>query len=433
MNIFFVGYYDDFSRFFLKLKYSIQEIDGNVNIKYFSLYFSGFLYWVLRSRGVSLISFRAMLLSFSKKYRYVKDEYRGIGLDSLVSYHVKLGADSVKLKKQACAYIDIFSKEFEKKRPDLVVCSSDSRLIAEVLKEISKRYDSDLFFFEQGPYSTTVIDKAGVNANSSIRGFIGGKNEIDDITILNVKNFPVRERKPKYKRFFLYRTLDFFLEYLLGKFGLYPIDITKSTSFNFIKPKENDEQKEHKQASRLKRYLLVLQVPFDVNMINHSPYFSNHYEIVKSVNEALPRDSELIIREHPLFYNKYESILYDYIRDNNLCIDSETKLEKAIKDSDVVVVNNSTVGLESISLNIPTVVLGDSFYDSSDVCIKLKDLSLLPQCLSQALQYKYDKNAKINFLRRYYLEYLFDGHFRDDELKLLCEKISIFLLGRRRG
>ncbi|MBE8607848.1 hypothetical protein [Vibrio sp. OPT10] len=429
MNVFFIGYYDDFSRFFLTLKHSFKKYDKDINVNYYSLYFSGFLYWLIRSRGVTLISFKAMFLSFIKKRQYnkVDDNYRGIDVGLMIDYHVKLGVNPNNLKRQACAYVDVLFNEFEKLDPKIVICSSDSRLIAEVLKGIAKKYNTQLFFFEQGPYGTTVIDKFGVNANSSIRGFVSGENRIIDRQVSEINEFPKRENKLKYKRFFLYRLCDFFLERILNPIDFYPVDITKSTSFNLIKPTSNIS-KNNLSNSKKRKFLLILQVPFDVNMVNHSPFFSNHYEIVKSVSEALPENSELIIREHPLFYNKYELDLYNYIDKHSLILDSSTPLDEAINNCDVVIVNNSTVGLEAISLNMPTVVLGDSFYDSSEICIKLDSIARLNICLRQALEFKIDKSKKIGFLDKYYFDYLFEGHFRDNDLTCLCEKISKFCL-----
>ncbi|WP_152593092.1 hypothetical protein [Jejuia pallidilutea] len=49
-------------------------------------------------------------------------------------------------------------------------------------------------------------------------------------------------------------------------------------------------------------------------MIYHSPHFSNHFDIVSSVYKNLPANSSLIIREHPLYQNKYEKKIVQFCK-----------------------------------------------------------------------------------------------------------------------
>jgi capsular polysaccharide export protein len=169
-----------------------------------------------------------------------------------------------------------------------------------------------------------------------------------------------------------------------------------------------------------KKVLLILQVPYDVNMVYHSLFYNNHYSIVKDLHQNLPSDSFLIVREHPLYKGKYETELYAYMLNNNIVLDKD-ELYSSIDSSSVVVVNNSTVGIEAISRYKNVVVLGNSYYDNDAVCIKLKEKKKLKTLLEKATSSAVDKNSIVNFLYLFLTDYLIDGHYRDEDLKCTHE------------
>ena len=53
MLILSIGYYDDFARFFLEIKKEFKKENKSIDFKYLSLYFSGYLYFVVRLQAVS--------------------------------------------------------------------------------------------------------------------------------------------------------------------------------------------------------------------------------------------------------------------------------------------------------------------------------------------------------------------------------------------
>jgi capsular polysaccharide export protein len=424
MKILSVGYYDDFARFFLEIKKQFQG-QPEFKFKYLTLYFSGYFYSIVRGHFISWISMHAWLNSLINRKKYLEvinssDEYLGIKIDSVIQYHIGLGADSLKAKLQACSYISIMDSILNKFKPELIICSSDSRMLVEILIVLAKRKQLKLFYFEQGPYGTTVIDTVGVNANSSFRG-VNITSETFDTGLTKVNDFMTRKRENHYKRNPIYRGSDYILEFLFFKIGLYPIDLV-----NFIKNKKVAVSRVIFTgiASEMKVYLLILQVPYDVNMVYHSPLYDNHLEILKSVFTSLPNNSKLIVREHPLFFGKYEPDLYKYIQENEIILDDNANLKNLMNYSNVVIVNNSTVGLEAISMGISTVVLGNCFYDSSNICLKLKCKEQLSQLLSEALEFKLNRAVLAGFLKQLYFEYLLEGHFRDQDISELAYKVK---------
>ena len=185
------------------------------------------------------------------------------------------------------------------------------------------------------------------------------------------------------------------------------------------------------QAFSEKYILLILQVPFDVNMVLHSPNFNSHLEIVNYVYKSLPKGHSLVIREHPLYKSKYEKEIYHLIRDNsNVYIDVNSKLEDVINNSSIVVVNNSTVGIESIAKFKKTIVLGDCYYDRDEICFKFKND--LPQLFNDVLSSELNEKHIIEFLHNFCFKFLIEGHFRDEEIKKTTKTISNVILNHKK-
>lgn len=421
MKILTIGYYDDFARFFLSIKRELKSIDKNIEFKYLSLYLSGYLYFLVRLHQVSFFSFGVwtkVLINKSKYKKLAKDKtYKGIDLDKIILYHKKLNPkNEIKYKLQAIAYIDTIEELLQEFKPDILILSGDSRMSVEILNIKAKELNIKTYYFEQGPFGTTILDNKGVNANAGIRSLQVSQNAyiLDDLED-KIKKFFKRERSTKYKRNPFYRGSDYIFESVANIFNLLPPDIKMEKRKT---PNENIysrlEKKKIQNANNC--FLLILQVPFDVNMVYHSPFYANHFEIVKDIYENLPENSELIVREHPLYKGRYEDSLYNFMSKNNIPLDTK-ELYSSIEEADVVIVNNSTVGIEAIAKLKSVVVLGNSYYDRDEICLKLKDKNDLKNLLQNALIHKVDKKEVLKFLNHFLYNYLIDGHFRDRDLK----------------
>jgi capsular polysaccharide export protein len=160
-----------------------------------------------------------------------------------------------------------------------------------------------------------------------------------------------------------------------------------------------------------------LQVPLDVNTIYHSPIFKSHTEIIKSIVSNLPIKTTLIVREHPLYINKYGRSFYDFVKKNGIIIDNTTPLNKTLELAKVVIVNNSTVGIEAILNYKTTVVLGNAFYDHTNICLKLRTKNELKTLLEKALTYTPNKEEINNFKHLLFTAVLLEGSITDKKLK----------------
>lgn len=426
MKILCIGYYDKFSRFFLGIEKELKTHYTSIQFSILSLFFSGFFYAGLRGKSSSWLTQKALFKVFNNKRKYNRilesgAVYKNLNLNELINYHFKLNPKTSrkKLLLQAVAYIDIIDEKL-REDPDFLMLIGDLRLPVEIARRLAEQYHIKTFFIEQGPFKTTIFDEKGVNANHSIRGFQPAHNQ----------NIPTKKwKKPgstspqpkKYSRSPFYRGMDYALEFLLQKTPVYPPDLKMNQAlfsrFTFSDAVQKNIEFLPKKTHAKSIFLLVCQVPFDVNMTHHSPHFSNHFEILKAVYENLPENALLVVREHPIYRGKYSTAFYDFIIENQIQVDFQKSAAPVMKAADVVVVNNSTVGLEAISQYKKTLVMGDAYYDSSDLCLKLDERENLKRLLKQSLEFKVNPEKVNSFMQEFTENHLLEGFITDKHLK----------------
>ena len=422
MKIICVGYFDKNSRFFLDIKRHLN----NTTIRIYSVYFSGFLYTLFRFKFSCWLPLKAWVLVQRKK-KYYKQiinnsiTYKNIEYDNYLNFHLIIDKTIPKkhLQLQALAYIDIFEKILNDYTPNVLLTIGDSRLCFEIAVAVAKIKNIKIFYLEQGPYNTTFFDEKGVNKNLSARlNFRFNKN-----STTSLKLFQSNQKTIKYKRALIYRGLDFLLKLVFESSYIYPPDIKKTDIYSYKRKINSIKTNNLKSTNQL---LLILQVPIDVNMIYHSPYFKTHYEMITYVSENVPKDYHLVIREHPLYINKYEQKLYDIIKKNKFIIENTIPLADAMDKSSCVLVINSTVGIEAIIRNKPVIVLGDAFYDNQFVCYKYDKSVPLNDLIINAISKKVDIDCIKQFQNHLFNTVLIEGAIDEKILrapKIIAKKI----------
>ncbi|WP_411893743.1 hypothetical protein [Winogradskyella sp. A2] len=413
MKIICISTLDKFSRFYLDINQELKS-KTNSSLKIISIHFSGFLYTLLRLKYSCFISFSVWIkVNFKKKYyqSIIKDgnTYQGINYNEFIQFHLGLNKNISKtdLQYQSLAYIDFFNNFFESQKPDFLISISDSRMCVEIAVALARQKGVKVFYIEQGPFNTTFFDDQGVNANLSIR-----KNSSVENTIPSKSN---DNSKPvKYSRSPFYRGFDILFMKLFEKSKLYPPDL-KHTDINTYK-KKISRHKSLIDIYKLDYVLFALQIPLDVNMIYHSPIYNSHLEIIKDLSENLPTSLKLVVREHPLYIGKYDEEVYSYIEDHNIIIDNFSSLDDALENATIVVVNNSTVGIEAIFKYKPVVVLGNAFYDNDKVCTKINYKEEVGELLQIALTKTPNKLEIDRFKNSLYNSVMLKGGITDKNL-----------------
>lgn len=417
MKLLCVGYYDKFSRFFIGIHKELKKELPKSDIKIASLYTSGFLYSFIRFYSSVNISFKAwckVLMNYKSYKKQLLKNQIDLDLDELISYKLKENKNVhvENLKLQALAYINIYTKIFNSFQPDILCCVGDSRLAIKIAVHLAKKRNIPIYFIEIGPFATTIFDAKGVNANASIND----KNLISKLPKSLFQNPKevlghAKINDQKYKRSIIYRGLDYVLGYLFNSTKIYPPDLKyQHSTFN-------GEKKSIKAPLKKNKFLLIGQVADDVNMSYHSPNFNSFETLLKTVYQNLPENSSLTFREHPHFTGKHSEDFYSFIKKNHINLDNKTLLNELIKSHDVIVVNNSTVGLESIVEQKSVVVLANAYYALPELCLQLKNKDELNSILKQALSFKPSTEDVTKYFDFLLNSYFIKGQLVDENLK----------------
>ena len=420
MHLICIGYYDKFSRFFIGIEKALKKNGLQISILILSIHISGFLYGWLRFKKSINIPIKAWRLANKRKERYLEiigqgDFYKSINFTELIKYHLKINQPHYKesLQIQALSYIDLYFEIFKKSKPDAILIIGDSRLAVESAIAVAKKLNIQILYLEKGPFNTTILDKQGVNANASIKSYlktISLKNK------LNSNIDWIYQKTDNYLRSPLYRLSDVLFDILFHNSSFYPPDLV-NIDVNRLK-KKHQHIKNNKRILHhgKKRYLLIFQIPNDVNSILHSPYFENHFELLKSVHQNLPENTQLIVREHPLYKGLYGENIYSYVNEQNILLDRHNSIKDALQNADVVIVNNSTTGIEALANFKTLLVLGDTYYAHPDVCL-IYNGENLKEFLEKSLRFKVDNQSCIKLLNLIKEQFLIEGSITEKKLR----------------
>lgn len=327
-----------------------------------------------------------------------------------------------RIEIQAIKYIDYFEELFNQSNFDLVLIWGEGRIITDVPVEFAKRNKIKTIFFEQGPYGTLLIDKSGVNYNSSFNKADYDSSPENKAAL--VKEFINRRSEQKYydknKLKYINKISDFlWMAPPIFARKYFPIDTQTFESFGGKISEAFNRLFRKNNASYLpnetqKFILLALQVPWDAQMILHSPNFNSITEMVEEVINSLPSEYELIVKEHPLYVGKYEKSLYDVLNNyQNVKIINNTPLNVLIDNAEVVIVNNSTVGIEALANYSKVITLGNAFYNNDKVLWKFESGMDLHKLISKVINSDINTNEIDKFLYDLFFNYLIHDHHKN--------------------
>jgi capsular polysaccharide export protein len=446
MKILTLTFYKDFARYFEYVEREAEKRFIKIEFTNLVLYPCSYYYFINKRRSSTILPFTLVTKNINVDSNTIF--YRDYNLDKLIEFSIKTLEIKNKytirqLKIRASAYINYYEKLLNQKDFSMIICSGDTRLPIEVCISVAKKYGIKIWYFEQGPFGTTIFDNVGVNANSSFsnKTFVEQKKNINDINkkIENIKNKAGGNFWTEKKRGLIERNIDWFtillmhppkifekilpMELRTGDYFIRFLILTIKNKF-FYKIRINSE----KSYIKKQKYItLILQVPFDAQMILHSPHYKTTHDIVKAVIDNSPDGYSIVIREHPLHIGMYETSVYQKVKESkNALIDNDTSLNKLIDNSMLVVVNNSTTGLDAMRRNKTVVVLGNAYYANDNVVYNLKKIDGLDSLLALAIKKPIAKELIHRHLNWIMDDCLIPGHYHDINLsnaKYIIRKI----------
>lgn len=433
MYILAICHTETIARYFYNLEIEINNIDSRYDFIYICSYPSA--YYFLKENGRNAIILPKYIhnnIKRIKKDNYINKNlkiYKGYNLEDYIYFHRMIQKDTnsniAKLKEVAKQYIDFFEVLFESYNINKVLVWGEGRLITDIPVEMGKRNLIDIFYYEQGPYSTIMFDKVGINYNSSFKNM--GLQDVDESSVEEkVKKFIKRKKEPQYYKIkkgrYLYKVLDFIWMAPPKFFSKFlPLDTQTHEAFKdkifeglnrvFGKPKKKGNLFDISGNN----IFLALQVPWDAQMILHSPNFNSISEMVKEVYQSLPEGFNLIIKEHPLYIGKYEKEIYSFINEHdNIYIVNDIDLNTLFNNVELVIVNNSTLGIEALANYKKVITLGNAFYNKKGIVWHYnKSEGKLKNVINNALKSSVDKELINKFLYNLFYNYLIDDHHKN--------------------
>ncbi len=264
-------------------------------------------------------------------------------------------------------------KELKEYRPNYLVLWNGKKFHQALTLEVAKILDIKPIFFENGVLpNTTTMDFKGVNASNSLS---------KDIEFY--KNLEYKDRE-----------LPKVLEIRVSK--------KEKKEFNSKLPK---------------RYIFIpFQVSYDTQIIQHSPWIEDMFELFDIVEYLSKRlDIVFIIKEHPSDRVSNYNSLYQKT-DKNIRFSSENT-QTLIENSLAVLTINSSVAMESLLFKKRVVVLGEAFFAINGIVKTALSKEEILRILKNIDSWIINKSLIDNFLYYLYYDYLIPTNWRRADSK----------------
>ena len=171
-------------------------------------------------------------------------------------------------------------------------------------------------------------------------------------------------------------------------------------------------------------------------MLIPTPFYSNQLEIITNIAKSLPIDFQLIVKEHPMqkIYGWRDISYYKKILSlpNVEMIHPSLSQTPILENCKMVIVITGTTGLEAALYKKPSIVFGDTIYDSLPSVQRITNLEKLPVVIKETLNkevnledvnefmYLLDTNTfdfpSANLSLKFIDEFFYDGYLFDTEI-----------------
>jgi capsular polysaccharide export protein len=398
-------YYHPMARFFCAIEDAWKERNPDVEFLHLAVFPSAWAYFRLHGRATKALSWKAFLTT-PKDHSADPDV-----LSALTRFHSSdpgmTDPQRDALDRQARAMLEVSRSVIEQFDPDVAILSGDTRLPAEALMHTLTESRATTWFFEQGPYRTTLLDREGVNANCSFRAALA------DLPATGPE-LVVPKQRPRWNNR-LYSMADKFIVAQSRFTGLLPPDLRP---YRLEKcPASRYKALVHQAdtvSDRRKTLLLAMQVPEDANNIYHNPLQLSDAGLIEFVMSGIPKGWRVVVREHPLYRRKYSAAFYALVERLEEIELSGRSLSEDIARTCITVTVNSLTGLDAFAAGHRVIVLGESFYDHLDGILPARTPAELGHLVEQPSDRL--KPAPNLLLGALVDRHFFPGHFTDVDL-----------------
>jgi capsular polysaccharide export protein len=398
-------YYHPMARFFCAIEDAWKQSDPEVEFLHLAVFPSAWAYFTLHGRATRALSWKAFLTT-ARRPPIDPDI-----VSALIRFHSSdpgiTDAQRDALDRQARTMLEVSCSIIEQFDPEVAILSGDTRLPAEALMRALADTRATTWYFEQGPYRTTLLDREGVNANCSFR------KALADLPATGPE-LVVPAQRPRWNNR-LYSMLDKFVVAQGALTGLLPPDLRpyrleKYPAARYKALARQDAAGSDKQTT----LLLAMQVPEDANNIYHNPLRLSDAGLIEFVMSGIPPHWKVVVREHPLYRRKYSAAFYALVTQLENVELSGQSLSDDIARTCATVTVNSLTGLDAFAAGHRVIVLGESFYDHLDGILPARTTAELRHLLEQSSATPAPSpNMLLGALVN---RHFFPGHFTDVDL-----------------
>ena len=130
---------------------------------------------------------------------------------------------------------------------------------------------------------------------------------------------------------------------------------------------------------------LALQYQPEQSTLAQGIWYVNQVALVENVSKSLPLGYTLVVKEHPWGRGNRPRWQYQHMARLHNVMLCDAPAKEIIRKADAVVAISGTVGIESLVLDKPTVLLGQAFFDYSSLFYKVGSVNELPNVLRKIL------------------------------------------------
>ena len=294
--------------------------------KYFKISEKIARWWTCAAKlDLTKISYRQTALFKLCKYEQTiqKNEKKPAGLEK----HIIRAAES----------IEFFHHIADNLHPDILFVWNGLSLPTRAFKEFAKTLNIQVYCLERGFFPETLfIDSGGVNFGSCFSELWNGtKNEL---TLKKSEEEIIT---------------DYFQEIHRQ---------AKSITVPESKMSSEDIYKCFGISGGKKIILYAAQIDIDTNIVFYSPNYNNNKDLIIKLEKIISkyRNAYLLIKLHPEDINRKNE--FGKLLSNNSAIVDNISIQSLLQAVDIVVVRNSTVGLEALTYFKPVITLGSAIY-----------------------------------------------------------------------
>lgn len=162
------------------------------------------------------------------------------------------------------------------------------------------------------------------------------------------------------------------------------IKIKKRKQFlddNFLKKINND-----------KFILFPLQTEAESALLLDAPLFTNQVEVIKQISKSIPIDYKLLVKEHPGSITRSWRSIETYQNIINIPqvipIHPEVPIDEIIKKASLIITISSSVSLDSLFYETPSIILSDTTFSMIPSIYRLKEIDRMAETIQKMLETK---------------------------------------------